>query len=871
LFNPNILKKHLLYLFLILFIGIRLSADIEGSLINQYGGGVVNADINITHAGDDNILISTTTDSSGMFTASLSDANLLHSQLFPSYPNPSKGSAVLPLYLLQDGDVDLSVFNLRGEKISSRSFSQLSSGFQQIAWQARDDHGRPLPLGLYIIRLEASDHVSSIKILVIDHNDIHVSPAAIEQFIPQYIEAMEYDLHVNFMDGESTIIENVMLIPGISNVFYVNEAHNLPFKAEGDHLKVFRNGIYEPIFLKGVNLGVAVPGTQPGEMAASREQYIHWLHEIADAGLNYIRTYTLHYPRFYEELENYNLANPNKPIYLLQGVWLDEEYEADLITSQTEKFDDDIEEIVDCLHGNRVVSHRYGRAYGTYAADVSPWLFGYIIGREIYPWEVILLEVMYPDSNEYIGTSISIQDTLPIDVWMTGRLDHLVTYQRNVYQTERPVSVSSWPTLDPLIHPTEDPERTEEDIAVMDMSKINCHHAPAGFFMSYHAYPYYPDFISDDPGYQAYSDSIGPNSYIGYLEDLKDHYDNIPLLIAEFGVPSSWGNAHFAFSGMHHGGFSEFEQGEINVRLLNNIYDTGCAGGLLFSWIDEWFKNSWITAPFGSDASRRPFWHNVTTPEQNYGIIGFKEPEPTYLRWGASSGNSTIDNIICDMDNAYFYAKIELEQALLLRDTVWVAFDTYRADLGESILLNEQQITNRAEFLLAVNSSNISPMYVTEAYDLYGIWHNTSSASQLFHSIASDNALWNPIRWKTNFYEWSYQEIGLLRTAKEDDVLSSLDGVRIENKVITLRIPWSLLQFTDPSMREVMDDDRSTWGREEAISDGISLSVSYKGELVETERFIWDNWSHLDNLIDYEKASYDIFVKGASKVPSIPR
>jgi hypothetical protein len=80
-----------------------------------------------------------------------------------------------------------------------------------------------------------------------------------------------------------------------------------------------------------------------------------------------------------------------------------------------------------------------------------------------------------------------------------------------------------------------------------------------------------------------------------------------------------------------------------------------------------------------------------------------------------------------------------------------------------------------------------------------------------------------------------------------------------------------LLQFTDPSMREVMDDDRSTWGREEAISDGISLSVSYKGELVETERFIWDNWSHLDNLIDYEKASYDIFVKGASKVPSIPR
>ena len=106
-----------------------------------------------------------------------------------------------------------------------------------------------------------------------------------------------------------TSFEDVKLIPGITNRFYVNEIVNLPFIADGEFLKVFRNGSYEPIFLKGVNLGVAVPGTQPGELAASREQYAHWLQEIADADLNYIRTYTLHYPRFYEELENYNLAN----------------------------------------------------------------------------------------------------------------------------------------------------------------------------------------------------------------------------------------------------------------------------------------------------------------------------------------------------------------------------------------------------------------------------------------------------------------------------------------------------------------------------------------------------------------------------------
>ena len=864
------MKKYLIYILLLQIFCTPLSAAIEGLLTNQYSSGVANVTINISLTGENNVLNYAVTDSSGAFTVAITDADIAYSRLFPSYPNPSKGSAVLPFYLLHAGNVSLNVFNLRGEKVSSRSLTQQPSGLQQIIWQAKDDRGRPLPLGLYIIRLEAADHVSSIKVLVIDHNASTVSPASIDQFIPQYIETAGYDLHVNFLNGNTALIEDVKLIPGITNRYYVNETVALPFIADGEFLQVFRNGTYEPIFLKGVNLGVAVPGTQPGELAATREQYANWLQEIADAKLNYLRTYTLHYPRFYEEFENYNLANPDNPIYLIQGVWLDEEYEDDLLVTQSVKFDDDIEEVVDCLHGDRVITHRYGRAYGTYETDVSPWLFGYIIGREIHPSEVILLEVNHPDSTEYIGTSISIESAYPIDVWLTGRLDHLVTYQRNTYQTERPVSVSSWPTLDPLTHPTENPEQTEEDIAIMDMSAINCHNAPAGFFISYHAYPYYPDFISEDPGYQTYSDSIGPNSYLGYLNDLNDYYVDIPLLIAEFGVPSSWGNAHFAFSGMHHGGFSECEQGQINVRLLNNIYDAGCAGGMVFSWIDEWFKNSWITAPFGSDVSRRHFWHNVTSPEQNYGMIGFKEADPDYSRWTESTGTGDLRSVKGDMDNAYFYAKIELNQVLLPGDTVWVAFDTYRSDLGESILLNEQSISNRAEFLLAANNSDISPMFVTQAYDLFGIWHYTSFASQLYHSIATDNALWNPIRWKTNFYEWSFQEIGLLRTAEDGDVYSSLDGVQIDDNVITLRIPWPLLQFTDPSMREVMDDDRSTFEREEALSDGISLSVSYKGELLETERFVWDSWNLLNKLSDYKKTSYDVYINGAAKVPSKP-
>src|SRR5262245_50762101 len=107
----------------------------------------------------------------------------------------------------------------------------------------------------------------------------------------------------------------------------------LPFKTLGNHLAVWDGAKHVPLFIKGVNLGVAVPGTFAGELAATREQYDHWLEQMGQLGFNAIRTYTLHYPRFYEAVLAYNLAHPDAPIYVLHGIWLDEDNpERDLFT-----------------------------------------------------------------------------------------------------------------------------------------------------------------------------------------------------------------------------------------------------------------------------------------------------------------------------------------------------------------------------------------------------------------------------------------------------------------------------------------------------------------------------------------------------------
>jgi hypothetical protein len=86
----------------------------------------------------------------------------------------------------------------------------------------------------------------------------------------------------------------------------------------------------------------------------------------------------------------------------------------------------------------------------------------------------------------------SINGTKPTEAWLTGRLDHLVSHEYENYHTQRPVSISSWPTLDPLHHPSE--LNRDEDTAFIDLSVCGFFCGRAGLFISYHAYPYYPDF-----------------------------------------------------------------------------------------------------------------------------------------------------------------------------------------------------------------------------------------------------------------------------------------------------------------------------------------------------------------------------------------
>jgi len=175
----------------------------------------------------------------------------------------------------------------------------------------------------------------------------------------------------------------------------------------------------------------------------------------------------------------------------------------------------------------------------------------------------------------------------------------------------------------------------------------------AGLFASYHIYPYYPEFMMYQPEYINYVDGQGKiNPYQAYLIDLRSHH-SVPLLVAEFGIPSSRGCTHInVVTGYNQGFVTEQQQGEYVADMFDSIVASDCAGGLIFTWQDEWFKRSWNTMDYDVP-ERRPYWSNCQVSEQTYGLMSF---EP-----GAKRPVCLVDgDITLLMDNWYLTTRLRM-------------------------------------------------------------------------------------------------------------------------------------------------------------------------------------------------------------------
>ncbi len=99
------------------------------------------------------------------------DAPAIPSNIAPllaqNYPNPFNPKTLIRYDLPVGGQVELSVFDLRGRKVATLVNSKLPAGAQQATWSGRDDRGGEVAAGVYLYRLVVDGAIAGQRKMVL--------------------------------------------------------------------------------------------------------------------------------------------------------------------------------------------------------------------------------------------------------------------------------------------------------------------------------------------------------------------------------------------------------------------------------------------------------------------------------------------------------------------------------------------------------------------------------------------------------------------------------------------------------------------------------------------------------------------------------
>lgn len=672
-------------------------------------------------------------------------------------------------------------------------------------------------------------------------------------------------------------------------------------KTDEDTIYMERDGAYIPFEIRGVDLGVGIPGEWATDFAIDKETYLRWFGYIQELGANTIRVYTILHDDFYNAFYEYNTARERageEPLWLLHGVWVDDYshnshkdmYDEGLLPEMIQ----DCKIIIDILHGQRYHLGRDGDASGLYLHDVSRWVLGYILGVE---WEASL--VTYTNLNNEGQTSyqgiymVTTEDARPFEAALAQIGDKVIEYETTRYKEQRLMAFSNWPTTDPFSYSVVTASYRHKTAAINVEHIQPTEHFISGYFASYHIYPYFPDYLETEREASTYTEDeliaiYGKGRYRNtqyrlslleapsvhdYLTD-EDYYDdegrlntyyaylkainnfhNIPVVVSEYGITTGRGRAQIdENTGRSQGHVTEQEQGQYLIECYQDIMSAGSAGSCLFSWQDEWFKRTWNTL-YAVDLDNTPYWSDYQTNEQFFGLLTFDPGEEVSVcyvdgdpsEWGEEdilleTGQGSLS---MKYDEKFLYFYVEGDGFDPASDTLYLPIDTTPKS-GSTYCENYDLTFERAcDFVICIDDAENSRVVVQERYEVidstygevyyalnpYYYDNRPQSASPVFRNIYIPLTLEGILpSTEDNVPIGEKYETGLLRYGNGNPEAADFDSLTdfcfTENGV-EIRIPWQLLNFSNPSEMMIHDDYYEHYGIENLHIDEMWVGFSF--------------------------------------------
>ena len=541
-------------------------------------------------------------------------------------------------------------------------------------------------------------------------------------------------------------------------------------RVRGERFETRDGGGWRPFYVKGVNLGVALPGRYPSEFPADCARYAGWLDTIAGMRANTVRVYTILPPAFYRALRGWNRAHPARPLWLMHGVWTELPPGNDFDDAAwKDEFRREMRRVADVVHGRATIPPGPGHAGGRYDADVSPWTLGYIIGREWEPYAVKAYDQASPGRPRIAAATWTCRAGTPMDAWMAAavRLPARLrgaTLQRAHARSHTPTGRRS---IRSPIRPRPQPRRSG---AWRREPEARCRQPrreprggcgrrwtrslvrptaanPAGWFASYHVYPYYPDFMNYDPAYLTARSSEGPSTYFGYLQRPQA----APRGHAAARRPSTaCRQAGASRTSSRRAGITAATtrraMAAIDARLTREIRESGAAGGILFAWMDEWFKRNWIVVNYEIPVDHTPRWHNAMDAEQHYGILaqyaGAAERHPSWAatpeRWRGlqliGSGGLRLRSARAGSNESYVYLAIAMPPPVWSDEGIEIGIDTWLSGRGQHRLPASGDVSGTGyEFAVVLAAPDTRGLLVAPDYNRYAPIADLASGDDFGH------------------------------------------------------------------------------------------------------------------------------------------